>query len=262
MPAAKGEGEFAMLDTEHETTDRVALITGAARRIGAEIARSLHDHGWKVVLHYRSSGAEAEALCARLNAARPDSARTVVAELRDISRLAGLVHEAVSAWGRLDALINNASAFYPTPIVETTPAQWDDLIGSNLTAPYFLSQAAVPSLEASGGCIVNIVDVHAERPLREYPVYSISKAGLAMMTRALARDLGPRIRVNGVSPGAILWPEHGVDEDMQAAILARTALKRPGAPDDIARTVLFLLRDAPYITGQIIAVDGGRSLYG
>lgn len=262
MPAAKDEGEFAMLDTEHEATGRVALITGAARRIGAGISRTLHDRGWNVVLHYRASGAEADALCARLNAARPDSARTVAADLRDISRFSGLVHEAVSAWGRLDALINNASAFYPTPVAETTPAQWDDLIDSNLKAPYFLSQAAQPSLEASGGCIVNIVDVHAERPLRAYPVYSVSKAGLAMMTRALARDLGPRIRVNGVSPGAILWPEHGIDEDMQATILARTALKRPGTPEDIARTVLFLLQDAPYITGQIIAVDGGRSLYG
>jgi pteridine reductase len=251
-----------MPDTEHETTGRVALITGAARRIGAEIARTLHDHGWNVVLHYRASAAEAEALCARLNAARPDSARTAAADLRDGARLPGLVRQAASAWGRLDALINNASAFYPTPVVETTTAQWDDLIDSNLKAPYFLSQAAVPALEESGGCIVNIVDVHAERPLRAHPVYSVSKAGLAMMTRALARDLGPRIRVNGVSPGAILWPEQGVDEAMQATILARTALKRPGTPEDIARTVLFLLQDAPYITGQIIAVDGGRSLHG
>ncbi|MDX9741351.1 MAG: pteridine reductase [Gammaproteobacteria bacterium] len=249
-----------MPGTQQQTVGKVALITGAARRIGASVARALHERGWNVILHHRSSAAEARALCEQLNRTRPDSARTAAADLRDITQLRELAQQASSAWGRLDALINNASAFYPTQVSTTTPEQWDELLDSNLKGPYFLSQATLPLLERAGGSIVNIVDVHAERPLREHSVYSISKAGLAMMTRALARELGPRIRVNGVSPGAILWPERGMDDDKRESILARTALKRPGEPADIARAVLFLL-DAPYVTGQIIAVDGGRSLY-
>jgi pteridine reductase len=246
---------------QQETVGKVALVTGAARRIGAAIARSLHEHGWNIVLHYRASATEAQDLCEQLNRTRPDSARAAAADLRDVAQLHALAQQASSAWGRLDALINNASAFYPTPIPSATPEQWDELLESNLKGPFFLSQATLPALEQTSGSIVNIVDVHAERPLRDHSIYSISKAGLAMMTRALARELGPRIRVNGVSPGAILWPERGLDDDMRASILARTALKRPGEPADIARAVLFLLCDAPYVTGQIIAVDGGRSLH-
>jgi pteridine reductase len=250
-----------MSDTTQQMIGKVALVTGAARRIGACIARSLHEQGWNVVLHHRASASEAQALCEQLNGIRPDSARTAAADLRDVMQVRDLARQAAAAWGRLDALINNASAFYPTPVASATPEQWDELLDSNLKGPFFLSQATLPALEQTGGCIVNIVDVHAERPLRDYSVYSISKAGIAMMTRALARDLGPRIRVNGVSPGAILWPERDMDESTRESILARTALKRPGEPADIARAVLFLLRDAPYVTGQIIAVDGGRSLH-
>jgi pteridine reductase len=251
-----------MADKLHETAGRVALITGAARRIGASIARMLHERGWNVVLHHRSSAAEAQTLCAQLNTIRPDSAHTAAADLRNVAQIRELARDASSAWGRLDALINNASAFYPTPVAAVTMEQWDDLLDSNLKGPFFLAQACLPALEQTGGSIVNIVDIHGDRPLRDYSVYSISKAGLAMMTKALARELGPRIRVNGVSPGAILWPEHDMNEEKRASILARTALKRPGEPADIARAVLFLLSDAPYVTGQIMAVDGGRSLYG
>jgi pteridine reductase len=161
---------------------------------------------------------------------------------------------------RLDLLVNNASSFYPTPLVEADESAWDDLIGSNLKAPFFLSQSAAPLIKASGGCIINLVDIHAERPLKDHPIYSIAKAGNAMLVKSLARELGPDIRVNGVAPGAILWPEQGLEEAARQEILDRTALKRPGTPEDIARTLLFLVRDAPYITGQIIAVDGGRTL--
>lgn len=239
----------------------MALVTGAARRIGAVIARELHSQGMCVVLHYRSSATDARALRDELNAIRPDSAALLAA---DLSRTAGfddLVTQTLTHWGRLDALVNNASTFYPTPIGTVTGAQWHELIDSNLRAPFFLSQAAAPALAKQQGCIVSITDVHAERPLKAYPVYSIAKAGLVMMTRSLARELGPKVRVNAVAPGAILWPEEDPGAGHQEEILARTALKRQGDPDDIARAVLFLVRDAPYVTGQIIAVDGGRSLY-
>lgn len=251
-----------MTDPSSALQGKVALITGAARRIGTAVARTLHAQGMNVALHYRASGDEARRLRDELEAVRAGSAVIVQAELRETARLTELVQEAAQAWGRLDALINNASAFFPTPVGAVDEAQWDELIGSNLKAPFFLAQAAAPLLGAQRGCIVNITDIHGERPLRGYSVYSISKAGLVMMTRALARELGPDVRVNGVAPGAILWPEHGTDENAQADILARTALKRQGEPEDIARAVLFLLRDAPYVTGQIIAVDGGRSLHG
>lgn len=245
-----------------ELRGKVALVTGAGRRIGAAIARRLHGEGMNVVLHYRSSAADAGALRDELEAVRADSADLAEADLLDVAAIDALARAAAKRWGRLDALVNNASAFYPTPVGTITEAQWDDLVGSNLKAPVFLSQAVAPALAAHGGSIVNIVDIHAERPLSDHPVYSITKAGLLMATRALARELAPEIRVNGVSPGAILWPEDGLDEAGRERIIGRIALKRQGEPGDIARAVLFLLRDAPYVTGQVIAVDGGRSLHG
>jgi pteridine reductase len=239
---------------------RWALITGAAKRIGAVIARTLHGAGANVAIHYHRSADEAEQLAAELNRARPSSAFTVSADVRDIEALERMAKEVVARTGRLDVLVNNASNFYPTPLGTVTPEQWHDLVGSNLKAPLFLSQAVLPALRASRGVIINIVDVHSQRPLREHPVYGAAKAGLAMLTRSLAKDLGPHIRVNGVSPGAILWPDEGMSDALRAGIIKQTALKRSGQPEDIANTVLFLVRDAPYITGQIIAVDGGRSV--
>jgi pteridine reductase len=236
------------------------LITGAAKRIGAVIARTLHEAGANVAIHYHSSAQAADALAAELNAQRAGSAFTVGADVREVEALERMAKEVLARTGRLDVLVNNASNFYPTPLGTVTPEQWYDLVGSNLKAPLFLSLAVLPALKAARGCIVNIVDVHAQRPLREHPVYGAAKAGLAMLTRSLAKDLGPDIRVNGVSPGAILWPDEGMSEGLRAAIIKQTALKRSGDPQDIATTVLFLVRDAPYITGQIIAVDGGRSV--
>jgi pteridine reductase len=248
----------------HETslTGRVALITGAAHRIGATTARILHDEGMNIVVHYRSSAGAAEALAAELNGLRPDSVVTVGADLHDTAGLGALVERAAAAWDRLDVLVNNASSFYPTPMGEVTEAQWDDLLGSNLKAPFFLSQAAAPHLRAAGGCIVSIVDIHADRPLKGYPVYSMAKAGLVMLTKTLARELGPEIRVNAVAPGAILWPENEAELDSaaQREIIGRTALKRQGDPVDIARAVRFLVRDAVYTSGHVLTVDGGRSL--
>ena len=240
--------------------DRVVLITGAARRVGAEIARTLHAAGANILIHYRSSSADAAALAASLNEARSRSAALCDAHLTDPGAADRLVAATIAEFGRLDILINNASSFYPTPVGGITAAQWDDLMGSNLKAPLFLSQAAAPALRAQRGSIINMVDIHALRPLKAHPVYCAAKAGLAMLTRALARELGPEIRVNGVAPGPVLWPESHMDETLKQAIIGKTALKRPGSPRDVARTVLFLSRDAPYITGQIIAVDGGRSI--
>lgn len=236
------------------------LITGAARRIGACIARTLHENGANIAIHYRGSANDAEQLAAELNAARADSAFTAQADLLDTPRLAGLVDEVVAHTGRLDVLLNNASSFYPTPLDEVTEAHWDDLLGTNLKAPLFLSQAAAPHLRKAHGMIINIVDIHAQRPLKNHPVYGAAKAALGMLTRSLARDLAPEIRVNGVSPGAILWPEDGMTKQIEQSILKQVPLKRTGEPADIARTILFLVKDAPYITGQIIAVDGGRSI--
>lgn len=240
---------------------KVALVTGAAHRIGATIARTLHAAGMNVVLHYRSSAQAADALARQLNHARADSAALIQADLQDSAGLPGVIGRAQEAWGRLDALVNNASSFFPTPMGSITLEQWDALIDSNLKAPLFLCQAAAPLLTEHNGCIVNITDIHAERPLKGHCVYSIAKAGLVMLTKSLARELGPRVRVNAVAPGAILWPERGLDATGRQEILARTALKRQGAPEDIARAVLFLLRDGTYISGQVLAVDGGRSLY-
>jgi pteridine reductase len=237
-----------------------ALVTGAARRVGAAIARELHTQGANVLIHHRASTAEARALASSLNAVRAGSAALAQAELRDTASLAGLVEHTVKAFGRLDILVNNASAFYPTPLGEITEAEWDELVGANLKAPLFLSQAATAELRRTQGLIVNIVDIHALRPLKRHTVYSITKAGLAMLTRALARELGPAIRVNGVAPGPVLWPEDEIDPALKQDIIARTALKRPGSPEDVARAVAFFAKDAPYVTGQILAVDGGRSI--
>jgi pteridine reductase len=239
---------------------RWALVTGAAKRIGAVIARTLHAAGANVAIHYFSSASAADELAAELNELRAGSAFTVGADVRDLAELERMAAEVLARTRRLDILVNNASNFYPTPLGSVTEEQWYDLMGSNLKAPLFLSQAVLPALRAAKGVIVNIVDVHSTRPLREHPVYGAAKAGLAMLTRSLAKDLGPEIRVNGVSPGAILWPDAGMSEPLRAGILRQTALKRAGTPEDIASAVLFLVRDAPYVTGQILAVDGGRSV--
>ena len=237
------------------------LITGSARRIGATCIRYLHEQGHNLILHYHTSEIEAHALADQLNQKRPDSIRVIRADLSHLDDLTRLAQEASNAWGGLDALINNASAFYPQPIQEVTLEDWDILMDSNLKAPFFLIQQALPFLKERQGCVINIIDIHAERGLAGYPVYSMAKAGLAAMTRILAKDLGPEIRVNGVSPGAVLWPEQDMTESQKQDILERIALKRTGEPFDIARTVHFLLDRAPYITGQIIAVDGGRTLH-
>jgi len=245
---------------EKSFENSVVLVTGAARRIGAAIVTRLHANGARVAIHYRGSNDEARRLAASLNEQRPDSANTFQADLLRAEDIGSLVENVVAWGGRLDALVNNASTFYPTPVGTITEKEWDDLVGSNFKAPLFLSQAAAPHLRKTGGGIVNIVDIHAQRPLRDHPVYGPAKAALAMLTRSLAKDLAPDIRVNGVSPGAILWPEDGMSESNQLTILRQVPLKRAGDPDDIAGCVLFLLRDAPYVTGQIIAVDGGRSI--
>jgi pteridine reductase len=241
---------------------RVALVTGAAQRIGAEIVRALHGAGMTVALHYRRSRDAAEALAAELNGQRPDSVALFQADLLAEGRAARLVEKVMGYRGRLDALINNASTFYPTPVGSVTDAIWDDLVGTNLKVPFFAAQAAAPHLRATQGCIVNLADIHGLRPLKDHPVYSSAKAGLAMLTRALACELGPEVRVNAVAPGAILWPEQGLDEVTRQRILSRTPLRRQGVPQEVARTVLFLVRDASYVTGEVIAVDGGRGVAG
>ncbi len=248
------------MSSPNSLENHVALITGAARRIGAAIARTLHAHGANVAIHYRGSAEEAADLTDELNSQRADSATSYAADLTDMAGLNTLVEDVVAWRSRLDILVNNASSFYPTPVGEITEDQWDDLIGTNLKAPLFLSQAAVPSLREARGVIINIVDVHSQRPLRDHTVYGPSKAGLAMLTRSLAKDLAPEVRVNGVSPGAILWPENGMSGATKDAILEQVPLGRPGTPDDVANAVLFLAKDADYVTGQIIAIDGGRSI--
>ena len=241
---------------------KVILVTGGARRVGVAICRRLHSQGASLVVHYRASESEARALEAELEQVRPGSVALVQADLLETANLPHLLDETVSHFGRLDALVNNASSFFPTPLGEVTEDGWEDLIGSNLKAPLFLSQAAAPQLKRQRGCIVNIVDIHSEWPLKRYVVYNAAKGGLASLTRSLAVELAPEVRVNGISPGPILWPEAGewMDEASRQHIIGRTLLKRTGEPDDIARTVSFLIADAPYITGQIIAVDGGRSI--
>jgi pteridine reductase len=240
---------------------KVVLVTGGAKRVGAAIARRLHREGANLMLHYRGSEREAKALRTELNAARADSVALLQADLLDTAGLPEIVKNTVGRFERLDALVNNASSFFPTPVGEMTPASWETLVGANLRAPLFLSQAAAPHLKKTGGAIVNITDIHAERPLKGYVIYSIAKTGLAGLTRSLARELAPEVRVNGIAPGAIVWPEDGSWDDLtRQRIVSHTLLRRTGEPDDIARAVHYLVADAPYVTGQIIAVDGGRSI--
>jgi pteridine reductase len=241
----------------------VALITGGGRRIGAAIARRLHQQGFNIILHYRKSSHEAQALAKTLNNARPHSASSLYADLTCNNEIQQLAKQSITIWGRIDVLINNASSYYPTPFGEVTEHQWDDLVASNTKAPFFLSQALAPELTKQQGCIINIVDIHAERPVMDYSPYTIAKAGNAMLTKSLARELAPAVRVNGVAPGVIIWPENAAqhsDQEKQR-ILNQIPLGREGSADDIAKTVLFFINDAPYITGQILAVDGGRSIY-
>lgn len=241
-------------------SEPVVLVTGAARRVGAAIARHLHGRGCSVVLHYRGSAADAQALAAELEQARPGSTALVQADLADPAAPALLVQAALDRFGRLDGLVNNASAFHPTPVGAIGQDDWDALFASNARAPLFLCQAAAPHLQAAGGAIVNLVDIYAERPLARHTVYVMAKAALAAMTLSLARELGPAVRVNGVAPGAVMWPEEGKAYADQQALLAGTALKRMGRPEDVAGAVAFLLLDAPYVTGEILRVDGGRWL--
>jgi pteridine reductase len=241
---------------------QVVLITGGARRLGAAIARRLHGEGARILIHHRSSQAEATALAAEFNAARTGSAATHAADLLDVAALPAVIAAAIGAFGRLDVLLNNASTFYPTPLGEITPQAFDDLVGTNLRAPLFLAQAAAPELRLRHGLVLNMIDIHAFRPLRRHPVYCAAKAGLVMLTQSLARELGPQVRVNGIAPGPVLWPEGELDGDLKARILDRTALKRMGSPEDVARAALFFVRDAPYVTGQVLPVDGGRTVGG
>jgi pteridine reductase len=240
---------------------KVVIVTGGAKRVGAAISRRLHAAGASIVVHHHSAKAEAQALQAELNAVRANSSATVQANLLNAAELPELVRTTVTRFGRLDVLVNNASSFHPTPLGDIKVSDWDDLVGTNVRAPLFLAQAAAPHLKKAGGCIVNITDIHAERPLKHYVVYSVAKAALAGLTRSLARDLGPEVRVNGVAPGPILWPDDGsFDEVARQRVISHTLLKRAGEPEDVAAAVYYLVAESPYVTGQIIAVDGGRSI--
>jgi pteridine reductase len=249
-----------MTAAQPATPAPVALVTGAARRIGAAIARRLHADGYDLALHYHASAADMRALAAELESIRPGSVLPLQADLAAFDRLHELVAQAVGRFGRLDGLVNNASAFFPTPMGTATPAQWDTLFAVNARAPFFLAQAAAPHLAASGGAIVNLADVYALQPRADLAVYAASKAALLGATRALAVALAPRVRVNAIAPGAILWPDAGVNEDLQQVLLAKTPLGRTGTPEEIAGVVAWLLRDAGYVTGQVLRVDGGRHL--
>lgn len=239
---------------------KCVLVTGGSKRIGAAITRMLHSAGYNVIIHCRLSAEAAEDLAKQLNKERTNSAKVIHGNLNVEDIYDNLIKQAYQCWNRLDALVNNASSFYPTPLGSITLDDWNNLVNSNMKAPLFLSQAAAPYLKKTQGCIINMVDVHAQRPMSKHTVYCAAKAGLGMITMSLAKELGPDIRVNGVAPGAVLWPETGITKHTKNQILKSTALKRAGSPTDIATTVLFLIRDADYITGQIIAVDGGRSL--
>jgi pteridine reductase len=250
----------AGIEASARLAGRTALVTGGARRVGAGIVRALHGAGANVVIHCHHSLSEAQALAAELESARPESTAVIVCDLMDTAALPGLISEASARFAALHLLVNNASTFYPTPLGSITPAQWDDLTGSNLRAPLLLAQAAAPELKRTQGAVLNIVDIHGMRPLRDHMVYSVAKAGLIMLTRALARELAPEVRVNAIAPGPVLWPEAPMPEERKEQIIDETPLHRRGSPDDIARAVLFFASDAPYVTGQILAVDGGRSI--
>jgi len=239
---------------------KTALVTGGAKRVGAATVLALHQAGYNVIIHCRLSRQAADELATELNSNRADSARVIQADLNNETIYNSLIEQAYLCWNRLDVLINNASSFFPTPVGSITLDDWNNLINSNMKAPLFLSQAAAPYLKQVNGCIINMIDIHAQRPMKNHTVYCAAKAGLAMITMSLAKELGPEIRVNGVAPGAILWPENDMPDHSKNLILERTSLKRPGQPIDITKTILFLARDADYTTGQIIAVDGGRSL--
>ena len=239
---------------------KTVLITGGAKRIGNQIAHLLHASGYNIMVHYRSSSNAANILVNELNNERENSAASVQGDLIDIDAIPNIIEQTIDTFGRLDVLVNNASTFYPTPIELIEIDFWNDLVGSNLRAPAFMVKSAAKHLRESNGCIINIVDIYAQKPLSNHPLYCSAKAGLEMLTKSLARDLAPEIRVNGVSPGAILWPEQGNSEVTQEDLLERVPLKRMGEPNDIAKTVRFLIDEGTYITGQIIAVDGGRSV--
>lgn len=240
--------------------NKTIMITGSARRIGAELARHLHQAGMNIILHYRSSSKDATALADKLNNQRANSVKLLKGDLKNYQHIPMLIKQGIELFGQIDALINNASSFYPTDLQDVTEEIWEDLVGVNLKAPLYLTQALATELKQNQGCIINIVDIHGDRPLKGYPVYSIAKAGLIMFTKSMARELAPNIRVNGIAPGAIMWPEEQHYAGMHQEIISRTALKREGSPQDIADTALFLIEHANYITGQIIAVDGGRTL--
>jgi pteridine reductase len=239
--------------------DKVVLITGGARRVGAAICRRLHAAGAHLMLHYRTSAGEARLLQAELNHARANSVALIQADLLDTAKLPSLIEQTVQTYGRLDGLVNNASSFFQTPVGAITVEEWNDLIGTNLQAPLFLAQAAAPALRRTQGAIVNIADIHADRPLKDYVAYSVAKAGLIGLTRSLARELAPEVRVNAVAPGPVLWPDgDSFDELARQRIISHTPLRREGTPEDIAGAVHFLLADAHYVTGETLNVDGGR----
>lgn len=242
------------------TNAKVALVTGGARRVGATTVSMLHKAGYIVAIHYRDSSVAANALQEKLNHIRPNSAFIFSADLNDMEQVEQLARDVKSQFGKLNLLVNNASSFYPTPIDQSTQAHWDDLINSNLRAPYFLTASLSNLIRINKGCIINMIDIHAQRGLPDYPIYSIAKAGLEMMTKSLAKELAPDVRVNGVSPGAILWPEHELEESQKQSIVDKTLLKRLGTCEDLAEAIAFLA-SAKYITGQVLAVDGGKSLF-
>jgi pteridine reductase len=248
-----------MAHEERPLSGRVVLITGGARRVGAVLVRAFHEAGASLVLHHHRSQKEAAELARELTSRRRDSVQLVKADLTDTERLPRLIEEAHRAFGQLDVLVNNASSFFPTPIGEITTKAWDDIVGTNLKAPLFLAQAAAPALRAAHGLILNMADIHGMRPLAAHPVYSSAKAALIMLTKALARELAPDVRVNAIAPGAVLWPE-GADRALKQKIIERTLLKKAGSPEDVARAALFFATDAPYVTGQVLAIDGGRSV--
>ena len=244
----------------NDKLEKWILITGAAKRVGAKMAEVLHSNGFNIVIHYNSSSESANNLSARLNQQRSGSSIIIGGNLTDDSAVESLIPSVVKQTGRLDVLINNASTFYPTPIENITLEDWDNLFGTNLKAPLFLSKHAAKYLKDSAGLIINIVDIHARKPLKNHPIYGPAKSGLAMLTKSLARDLAPSVRVNGIAPGMILWPENEPSESIKKSILDQIPLKRSGSTEDIANCALFLIKDAPYITGQIIPIDGGRSI--